>query len=46
MTLAGLRDELSPLEFLHGEELVREVVEGPGHTGAGAVVQVIARKAK
>ena len=46
MTLAGLRDELSPLEFLHGEELVRDVVEGPGHTGPGAVVQVIARKVK
>lgn len=45
MTLEGLRNELSPLEFLHGCEIVREVVEGPGHSGDGAVVQVIARKA-
>lgn len=44
MTLAGLRDELDGLEFEHGAELVRRVVEGPGHTGDGAVVQVIARK--
>jgi hypothetical protein len=32
------------LEFVHAEELDREVIEGPGHTGTGAVVQVIARK--
>jgi hypothetical protein len=44
MTLAGLRKELDGLEFLHGAELEREVVEGPGHSGVGAVVQVIARK--
>lgn len=44
MTLEGLRTELSGLEFLHAEELDREVIEGPGHTGSGAVVQVIARK--
>jgi len=44
MTLEGLRDELEGLEFLHGVELLREVIEGPGHTGVGAVVQVIARK--
>ncbi len=44
MTLAGLRDELAGLEELHGQEFVRTIVEGPGHTGEGAVVQYIARK--
>ncbi len=44
MTLAALREELAGLEIFHGEELVRDVVEGVGHTGAGAVVQVLARK--
>ena len=44
MTLAGLRDELAGLEVIHGQELDREVIEGAGHTGLGAVVQVIARK--
>jgi hypothetical protein len=44
MTLGGLREELAGLDFVHAEELDREVVEGPGHTGVGSVVQVIARK--
>ena len=44
MSLAQLREELAPLEFLHGVELERSVVEGLFHTGLGAVVQVIARK--
>lgn len=44
MTLAGLRDELAGLTFEHAAELTREVVEGPGHSGVGAVVQVVARK--
>lgn len=44
MTLDGLRDELAPLEFEHGVEMVRDVIEGVGHTGPGAVVQVLARK--
>ncbi len=44
MTLDALRGELAGLEFIHAEELDREVIEGPGHTGFGAVVQVIARK--
>jgi hypothetical protein len=44
MTLEGLRDELCGLEFLHALELEREIIEGPGHSGVGAVVQVIARK--
>jgi len=44
MTLAGLREELAGLEFLHGREIERDVVEGRLHTGRGAVVQVVARK--
>ena len=44
MTLDSLRVELAPLEFIHAEELDRDVLEGAGHTGHGAVVQVIARK--
>ncbi len=44
MTVEALRGELAGLELLHAVELEREVVEGPGHTGSGAVVQVIARK--
>ena len=44
MTLAGLREELAGLHFEHAWEGVRDVVEGVGHTGDGAVVQVIARK--
>ncbi len=44
MTLDVLRRELVPLEFTHAAELERSVLEGDGHTGPGAVVQVIARK--
>lgn len=44
MTLAGLRDELAGLEFLIGREMEREVKEGKGHTGRGAIVQVLARR--
>lgn len=44
MTLAGLREELPGLEFLIGRELERDVMEGTGHTGRGAVVQVCARR--
>jgi hypothetical protein len=44
MTLADLRDELAGLEFVHAVETERDVVEGAGHTGVGAVVQVIARR--
>lgn len=44
MSAATLADELAGLEFLRLEELRREVVEGMGHTGRGAVVQVVARK--
>ena len=44
MTLAGLRDELAGLELLIGREIEREVIEGNGHTGRGAVVQILARR--
>ncbi len=42
MTLDGLRRELVDLRFDWATETIRSVVEGPGHTGDGAVVQVIA----
>ncbi len=45
MSLAVLADELAPLEFEHALEIERVVIEGAGHSGVGAVVQVIARKA-
>lgn len=44
MTLGSLREELAGLEFMIGRELEREVIEGGGHTGRGAVVQVVARR--
>lgn len=43
-TLAALRTELAGLELLHGQELERDIREGDGHTGHGAVVQVLARR--
>lgn len=42
-TLTSLRTELAGLEFLHAQELEREVVEGDFHTGLAAVVQLVAR---
>lgn len=44
MDLKRLDEELVGLEFEHRAEFVRPVIEGPGHTGDGAVVQVIARR--
>lgn len=44
MDLVSLRGELAGLEFLHAQELDREVREGRYHTGRGAVVQVLGRK--
>jgi len=44
MTLASLRDELAGLKLLVGREIERNVIEGDGHTGRGAVVQVFARR--
>ncbi len=44
MTLESLREELEGLEWLHAQELVRDVQEGEFHHGTGAVVQLIGRK--
>lgn len=44
MTLAALRDELAGLEFDVARECERDVLEGTGHTGRGAVVQLVARR--
>ena len=44
MTLASLREELAGLELLVGHEIERDVIEGDGHTGRGAVVQVLGRR--
>ena len=44
MTLAAVRQELDGLEFLQGEEKVREVHEGKGHGGLSSVLQIVARK--
>ncbi|MCP5141640.1 MAG: class I SAM-dependent methyltransferase [Gammaproteobacteria bacterium] len=44
MRLADLRAELPGLEVLHAVETERDVIEGAGHWGRGAVVQFIARK--
>ena len=41
MTLAGLREELAGLDFVHARELAREVREGAYHTGFASVVQVV-----
>lgn len=43
-TLAGLREELPRLDFLLAHECERDVLEGTGHTGRSAVVQVLARR--
>jgi SAM-dependent methyltransferase len=43
-TLALLRTELPGLEIVHGLELERDILEGDGHTGRGAVVQIVARR--
>ena len=44
MTLDALRGELAGLEFLVARECERDVIEGTGHTGRAAVVQVCARR--
>lgn len=44
MSAESLSQEFASLEIIHLKELEREVVEGSGHTGHAAVVQLIARK--
>lgn len=44
MQIALLEEELAGLEFVMACEREREIVEGKFHTGAGHVVQLVARK--
>jgi len=44
MQLAELKVELAGLQLEIGREIVRDVIEGQGHTGRAAVVQILARK--
>jgi len=44
MQIALLEEELAGLEFVMACEREREIVEGKYHTGAGHVVQLVARK--
>lgn len=44
VTADMLRAEIPGLDFLHLEAIEREVIEGVGHTGPSAVVQLMARK--
>ncbi len=44
MSAESLSQEFAALEIIHLRELERKVVEGSGHTGLAAVVQLIARK--
>lgn len=43
-TLAGLRAELAGLDLVIARECERDVIEGAGHSGRAAVVQVLARR--
>jgi SAM-dependent methyltransferase len=43
-TLAGLRAELPGLDLVIARECERDVIEGAGHSGRAAVVQVLARR--
>lgn len=45
-SLAELTEDLADLTIEHGVELDREVIEGPGHTGIGSVVQVVAVRSR
>ena len=44
MTLNALGEELAGLDLLIAREIERDVLEGNGHTGRGAVVQILARR--
>jgi hypothetical protein len=44
MKLPALREELTGLDLLVAREIERDVVEGNGHTGRAAVVQIVARR--
>jgi len=45
MRLGDLREEFAGLDFVVAREIERDVVEGSGHRGRAAVVQLIARAA-
>lgn len=42
--LEELKSELKGLDFEIAQEIEREIIEGPNHTGNGFVVQILARK--
>ena len=44
MTPELLREELTGLQFRHLHELERNIIEGCGHTGVGAVTQLVASR--
>lgn len=44
MQLDDLHTELAGLNLLVAREIERDVVEGPGHRGRAAIVQVVGRK--
>ena len=44
MTLDALRPEFAGLDLVVAQEIERDVHEGTGHTGRGAVVQLLARR--
>lgn len=44
MTPELLREELTGLQFRHLHELERDIIEGCGHTGVGAVTQLVASR--
>lgn len=46
MTLDQLKQELAGLNFIIGQQIEREVLEGRLHHGIGSVVQVVAEKSK
>ena len=44
MTAVALRQELAGLDFEVAREIERDVIEGSGHRGRAAVVQILARR--
>ena len=44
LTMEILESAFGELEFLHAKETTRDVIEGTGHRGRSAVVQLIAEK--
>jgi SAM-dependent methyltransferase len=43
--LSSLESEIAGLDFILAREIERDVSEGSGHSGAGAVVQLVGRRA-